>query len=148
MTTQNVAPTAFPPQKSMDLSQTGPKDGHSVTKRLQQDLMMLVVRYSLLYLLINACSVSKRQRIGFQCSLVSFNRCLAILPCPLFPTGTTFFAGWPPLLAERGQSTRARVTGYHSSSPADIPTIRPLLSSSPNASIRMLTSTETFAWTY
>ena len=147
MTTQNVAPTAVPPQKSMDSSQTGPKDGHSVTKRLQQDLMTLVVRC----LLIPSTRMHVTLVNGTR--LVSvfayfFNRCLVILPCPHFPTGTTFSAGWPPLLVEKGQFTRARVTGCRSSSQADIPTIHQLLSSLPIASIQMLTNMETFAWTY
>ena len=64
MTTQNVAPTAFPPQKSMDLSQAGPKDGHSVTKRLQQDLMTLVVRSLLISsILMHVSSVSRMKSV-------------------------------------------------------------------------------------
>ena len=47
MASQNVAPSAHPSShKGVDSSQVGLKDGHSVTKRLQQDLMTLMVRLS------------------------------------------------------------------------------------------------------
>ena len=44
MATQNVAPPAHSgSRKGKDASQSGLKDGQSVTKRLQQDLMTLMV---------------------------------------------------------------------------------------------------------
>ena len=42
MATQNIAPPVSS-HKGVDASHTGPKDGHSVTKRLQQDLMTLMM---------------------------------------------------------------------------------------------------------
>lgn len=42
MATQNIAPSVSS-HKGVDASHTGPKDGHSVTKRLQQDLMTLMM---------------------------------------------------------------------------------------------------------
>ena len=42
MATQNIAPSVSS-HKGVDASHTGPKDGHSVSKRLQQDLMTLMV---------------------------------------------------------------------------------------------------------
>ena len=43
MATQNVVSSGRPARKRQETCQTGPKDGHSVTKRLQQDLMTLMV---------------------------------------------------------------------------------------------------------
>ncbi|KAL5467586.1 hypothetical protein EMCRGX_G031841 [Ephydatia muelleri] len=42
MATQNIAPPVSS-HKGVDASHTGPKDGHSVSKRLQQDLMTLMM---------------------------------------------------------------------------------------------------------
>lgn len=45
MATQNIAPSAHSSShKGVDSSLMNQKDGHSVTKRLQQDLMTLMVR--------------------------------------------------------------------------------------------------------
>ena len=45
MATQNIAPsTHSSSQKGVDSTMSNQKDGHSVTKRLQQDLMTLMVR--------------------------------------------------------------------------------------------------------
>ena len=43
MATQNVAPSTHTMSKGSSASQTAPKDGHSVAKRLNQDLMKLMV---------------------------------------------------------------------------------------------------------
>ncbi len=43
MATQNIAPPAQTQSKGSSASQMAPKDGHSVAKRLNQDLMKLMV---------------------------------------------------------------------------------------------------------
>lgn len=44
MASQNVAPSSISSSKGSSSCLTAPKDGHSVTKRLRQDLMKLMVR--------------------------------------------------------------------------------------------------------
>lgn len=46
MASQNVAPSTISSSKGSGSCLTAPKDGHSVTKRLRQDLMKLMVRLS------------------------------------------------------------------------------------------------------
>ena len=46
MASQNVAPPGTQ-QKSMETATTGSKDGHSVSKRLQKELMALMVSIAL-----------------------------------------------------------------------------------------------------
>ena len=83
MASQNVAPSSITSSlKSSGSSLAAPKDGHSVTKRLQQDLMKLMV---------TACVTATRGRVRCHCPFS--HRCQVTLAYLLSLMETTCSTG-------------------------------------------------------